>query len=308
MRFSGHDTFACRTTWLYKGIKLLNESRQDGEYNLSILSGGEATIQLGVGKNMVNAIKYWLLSFGIFDVEENEFSDIAELIYAEDGDDNDADAFIEDRFTLWLLHHEICSRNHATIFNFFFTEYFKRKSTRTFSETEFVASLVSWIKELDEKVPSEKSLRSDLRCLIDTYCFKKSKKATFEDNHTTLLTELGLLKRTDFKSGDNESIYELNTQAALKEPPSLFATLLLKEFGAKGAQSISLDDVYLNLGTVLLLNREDFSKKLEDVSQVFSKEFSFKENKATGIQELQINTSIDWLTFAKKRHYRAHIN
>ena len=305
MRFSGHDTFACRTTWLFKGIDFLN-SRRDSENQIDItkLNGHLPTIDLGVGKNMVNAIKHWLLAFGIVDLEENDFGELAELIFADGEDDNNLDAFIEDKFTLWVLHHEICTRQYASIFHYFFKEYFKRKSTRTFSEAEFVGSLASYIKGEGEKLPSLKSLSSDFRCLIDTYCIKKSKKATLEDNYTTLLTELDLIKRTEFRSGDNEIIYELNTQAAENESTTLVATLLLKTFGVKGSNSITLDDVYLHLGTVLLLNRDSFSKILEKVASDFSSDFSFKQNETTGIQELQINTKSAWMDFAKKHHYQ----
>ena len=305
MRFSGHDTFACRTTWLFKGIDFLNSRRDvDNQIDITSLNGHLPTIDLGVGKNMVNAIKHWLLAFGIVDTDENDCGELAQLIYADGDADNNLDAFIEDKFTLWVLHHEICTRQYASIFHYFFKEYFKRKSTRTFSEPEFVGALASYIKGEGEKLPSLKSLSSDFRCLIDTYCIKKSKKATLEDNYTTLLTELDLIKRTEFRSGDNEIIYELNTQAAENESTTLIATLLLKSFGVNGSISISLDDVYLHLGTVLLLNRDSFSKILEKVASDFSSDFSFKQNEATGIQELQINTKSSWMDFAKKYHYQ----
>ena len=99
-------------------------------------------------------------------------------------------------------------------------------------------------------------------------------------------------------------IYELNTQAAKNESTTLIATLLLKSFGVNSSTSISLDDVYIHLGTVLLLNRDSFSKILEKVASDFSSEFSFKQNEATGIQELQINTKSSWMDFAKKHHYK----
>ena len=117
------------------------------------------------------------------------------------------------------------------------------------------------------------------------------------------MTELDLIKRTDFRSGENDTIYELNTQAAENESTTLFATLLLKSFASSKNTSISLDDVYLQLGTLLLLNRDTFSKILEGVATDFSSEFSFKQNEGTGIQELQISPKGTWIEFAKKHHY-----
>ena len=311
MKFSGHDTFACRTPWLYKGLELLHQ-QVTKQKDLSILSKAQTTVSLGVGKNMLNAIKHWLLAFGIVDDKSLETTLIASLIYHEN-EEEALDLFIEDRFTLWLLHYEICHREYATIYHYFFKEYFKRKSTRTFSETEFINNLRTWIQEqnlLNAKLenrdkpialPAENSLRADFRCLVDTYCIKTGKNSTYEDNYTTLLGELELIKRTELRSEAREQVYEINFQAALNEAPSLFATLLLKEFGQNASESI--DAVYSALGTTLLMNREDFSSVLETVTQDYSSYFSFRSD--AGVQELQINCTLNWFQFALEKYYRA---
>jgi hypothetical protein len=303
MKFSGHDTFACRTSWLYKGVDFIVNQAERGTDPLQSLTKGESTVQLGVGKNMLNAIKHWLMAYGLYNAEDQELTQIAGLIYAGDGEINEGDTFVEDRFTLWVLHHEICTNRYATIYHFFFQEYFRKKSTRTFSETEFLAALTSWIVDQDAPLPSINSLKSDFRCLIDTYCLKKSKKASLEDNFTTLLTELSLIRRTEFKTADNEDAYEINTLAAEEISSELFATLLLKTFAVDDHVSISLDEAYLKLGTVLLLNREAYSEKLEVTASKFSNTFSFKLNPATGIEELQIQANQTWMEFALANHY-----
>lgn len=48
-RFSGHDTFHCKQQWLLKGFN---------NPNFSTIS--DSIISLGVGKNMVSSVKYWL--------------------------------------------------------------------------------------------------------------------------------------------------------------------------------------------------------------------------------------------------------
>src|SRR5262245_44093444 len=52
-RYSGHDTFPCRYTWLPKAVHHLN-----GNINL-FADEDDAMVQLGVGKNMVRAIRFW---------------------------------------------------------------------------------------------------------------------------------------------------------------------------------------------------------------------------------------------------------
>ena len=46
--FSGHETFACRSFWLKKGYNYFKSNKK--------FSSSESVIELGVGKNMVNAI------------------------------------------------------------------------------------------------------------------------------------------------------------------------------------------------------------------------------------------------------------
>jgi len=298
MKFSGHDTFACRTPWLYKGLELLDK-QDDKIKDLSVFGKGQTTVELGVGKNMLNAIKHWLLAFGVIEEESCKPSLLSSLIFTNE-EEEALDLFVEDRFTLWLLHYEICTLEYATIYHYFFKEYFKRKSTRTFAETDFINTLKSWISENKFNVPSENSLRSDFRCLIDTYCLKVAKNITYEDNYTTLLGELGLIKRTELRSDGKEVIYELNYLAAVKEPVELFGTLLIRAFGRQASKSI--DEVYAIVGTALLLTREDFSHKLESLTQDYSSAFSFRSD--AGIQELQINSKLDWFQFAVQNYYR----
>ena len=52
--FSGHESFPCKTLWLKKGYNFVVQGRD--------FNAPEAVIHLGVGKNMVASIRYWLIS------------------------------------------------------------------------------------------------------------------------------------------------------------------------------------------------------------------------------------------------------
>jgi epsilon-lactone hydrolase len=55
MKFSGHETFACRYAWLPKALQAV-------ESNPRIFSDeDQAMVELGVGKNMVRSIRFWVL-------------------------------------------------------------------------------------------------------------------------------------------------------------------------------------------------------------------------------------------------------
>ena len=76
--FSGHEKFHCRQFWLKKGYDFLCAGRR--------FTDEDAVVALGVGKNMVNSIRFWLKAFGLVDEREqpNEF---ARFIFGEQGCD-----------------------------------------------------------------------------------------------------------------------------------------------------------------------------------------------------------------------------
>ena len=96
LKFSGHDTFHCRQQWLLKGIELIDNEELNGFHDLE-----GAILNLGVGKNMVLSIQYWLRAFGLIDEEKN-LTKIAELIFSEK---KGYDRYLEDEGTLWLLQY-----------------------------------------------------------------------------------------------------------------------------------------------------------------------------------------------------------
>ena len=64
LSFSGHETFQCRAYWPKKGYDFIEKKNS--------FNDKEALLHLGVGKNMVSSIAYWLKSFGI--IEDNDLN------------------------------------------------------------------------------------------------------------------------------------------------------------------------------------------------------------------------------------------
>ena len=56
-KFSGHESFPCKSLWLKKGY--------DFVANKNDFNSPDAVITLGVGKNMVASIRFWLRAFGV---------------------------------------------------------------------------------------------------------------------------------------------------------------------------------------------------------------------------------------------------
>ena len=50
--FSGHESFVCKSHWLKRGYDFVNAGNN--------FNDDEAVVHLGVGKNMVASIRFWL--------------------------------------------------------------------------------------------------------------------------------------------------------------------------------------------------------------------------------------------------------
>ena len=68
--FSGHESFTCKTLWLKKGYDFITNQHN--------FNAPDAVVKLGVGKNMVASIRYWMHAFGMTD--NDELTDIAHYL------------------------------------------------------------------------------------------------------------------------------------------------------------------------------------------------------------------------------------
>ena len=90
--FSGHESFPCKSLWLKKGYDFYAAQKD--------FNSPDAVVELGVGKNMVAAIRYWYKAFGMKS-EDERMNWIPDFLF---NDKDGKDRFMEDLGTLWLLH------------------------------------------------------------------------------------------------------------------------------------------------------------------------------------------------------------
>ena len=76
--FSGHETFTCKQFWLKKGFDFLDDGKK--------FSDKTSVIDLGVGKNMVQSIKFWMHAFGISENKET-ISELGKYLFGADSKD-----------------------------------------------------------------------------------------------------------------------------------------------------------------------------------------------------------------------------
>ena len=76
--FSGHESFPCRMLWPIKGYDYIVEGNNFNDSN--------SVVELGVGKNMVASIRYWLKVLGL--TEQDKLTSIANYLFdKENGKD-----------------------------------------------------------------------------------------------------------------------------------------------------------------------------------------------------------------------------
>jgi uncharacterized protein DUF4007 len=98
-RFSGHETFACRYAWLPKAYRAIKTDPA------AFIDEQAAMVDLGIGKNMVRSLRFWVEAAGLAEPENRglRLTEFAHSIFGPKG----FDPYLEDIRTLWLLHWKL---------------------------------------------------------------------------------------------------------------------------------------------------------------------------------------------------------
>lgn len=270
--FTGHETFHCRNFWLKKGYDYFVEKVEDST----------DVVELGVGKNMVSAIKYWLRAFGIFD-DTNEATSLADYIF---NNKHGKDPFLEDIGTLWLLQYILVKEKKASIYSLFFKEFLKTKIDGIFSTEQLLRYLEKKV-EHSSTTTGQVSLKNDIKVLLRTYYFKNTHRKDLEDNLSSLLVELNLLEEYIGKEdidGKGLDYYRVNYTEKDELPAEVFLFAILDSFSDES--SISYDAILAEIAPTFALNSEGVEAKIQEVCDRYPKDFVYKED--AGRREFQI--------------------
>lgn len=266
LQFTGHDTFYCRTYWLKKGLDhIWNNKKFDDK----------AVIQLGVGKNMVTAIRFWLRSFGLLDTQDqpNQF---AEKLFGEGG----FDAYCEDTATLWLLHYNLIKTDYSSIYRLVFQDF--RKQRIEFTREHLLAYLERHCSDRNFTYHTS-SLKKDIGVFLGNYIIS-AKSSNVEDNFMGLLHELNLVSNLD-KSG---GWYRINTGKQVSLPYPIFLFAILDYF--EQSETLSIPQIK-ELASIFALDSDGLKQKIDQITSNYSDSVVFTED--AGISVLQFKSSID---------------
>jgi hypothetical protein len=186
MRFSGHETFAIREGWLYKGVAALQEA--PGFFNEKYPAD-----RLGVGSNMGKSIKHWLLASGLAQREGGEgrkrgqevvLSDFGRLVLNQD-------PFFNYRATWAFVHVNLAVSEESTAcWNWFLNAC----AENVFTRGDVLEQFRRWSKYRAPKEPSPTTLQKDLNCFLVSYAQKvPADRADAEEATDCPLWELDLV-------------------------------------------------------------------------------------------------------------------
>lgn len=264
--FSGHESFHCKSLWLKKGYDyLLADNR---------FTDKDSVVKLGVGKNMVASIRFWLRAFGLS--KSDELTDMSGYLF---NTETGRDPYAEDFNTLWILHFLLVVSEVASIYNLVFVDYQREK--KEFSRLELLNFIKRKCSVPEQKnVFNENTVKKDIGVFLKNYVTPKDLKNI--DDFSALLIGLGMIV-----SKDSETYtYKETEPAEIASEVVLFAMLSLKG----GDQTLSFDLIQ-KLSLIFCMPVVSLIEIIRKIEKQYPGTVLFSDN--SGIKNVQFMRELD---------------
>lgn len=264
--FSGHESFQCKYLWLKKGYDYLLAG---GKFN-----DADSVVMLGVGKNMVASIRFWLRAFSL--ITADELTPLAKYIF---DDVNGRDKFTEDINTLWILHYLLVKSGNASIYNLLFLEYQREK--KEFSKSELQTFIKRKCSVPEQKnVYNENTVKKDIGVLLKNYIAPTDLK-TIED-FSALLLDLNLINRREA----NRYVFRQVKNTEISAEVLLYAMI---DFSNK-EKTLSLDKLQA-LALIFCMPLPDLIEAIKRIESKYSRSIVFTDN--SGVKNVQLLAELE---------------
>ncbi len=268
--FSGHESFSCKTLWLKKGYDFMVAGND--------FNSPEAVIGLGVGKNMVASIRFWLRVFGV--MKNDKPTELADYLF---NDQKGKDKYLEDIATLWLLHFNLVFSEEATLYNMFFCGV---QRERTHFERDQVLTYVKMRMVEANKMTlfNANTVKKDIGVLLQNYTLPR--KAQSNEDFSSLLIDLDLIRQ----SSEGKGCY-FNVDGKRKVTKEIFLYGLLKLKEQEGDNTISFDTIQERVGLVFCMQDFETIEMLKQLASDYSQYFAYSD--VAGIKQIQFIEDMD---------------
>lgn len=291
--FGRHETFALRYSWLSKGFHALDKKS-------SIFDDEDAVVTLGVGKNMVSSIRYWLKACQLVTPIKPEVAEpLGKLIFDEK---TGVDPYLEDEATIWLVHWLLATNSLlATSWFWFFNKFHKPE----FTGEELQTALKDFVKEnvAENKRPSASTLKNDAVLIPRMYTKSKGNSRTpLEDALDSPLSLLGLVSQS---AGGRAYYSKLEARPNL--PIGIFSFAVSQLIQQRSLTAIPVEEIMYSRndfaapGSVFRLTETDLITKLELMLDYIPGIYEIRET--AGIHQLYQLKEVDPLKYIEKHYH-----
>jgi hypothetical protein len=274
LTFSGHESFTCRQFWLKKGYDFLKQRHR--------FSDPDAVVHLGVGKNMVSSIYYWMKSFDLVD-DTGMLRPLADYLLADDG----KDPYLEQPGTLWLLHYLLVTSGRASLYDLTFNDF--RREHSIFSKPQ-LANFAAKRCEDEGVTISTESIQRDVDVLVRSYVRPQRKIPSPEDDYATLLIDLDLLNTFELAKNDGGIRYTIERRERSEIPVQIVLYAILNQYPGKSIAFRTLANDRSGPGMVFALDDDGL---LDQINEITAKYPDIVYTDDAGIREVQFRTRPD---------------
>jgi len=298
-KFTGHDTFPLRYGWLNKAVNHLNSNGKLQTSNE--LKTREAIVDLGVGKNMVNAIRYWAEASSVISPIKIK----SQIDHSTSSNGNylfgnvvnaGKDPYLEHIGSIWLIHFWLNSNDsQLTAYRYFFNY----SNVQHFEKTKLLTDCAEDAMRLvTNDIGNESTLKKDIDCFLNTYCKKfkspsKKKTTINEDHFTSPLSELNLIQ------DNGRGFYISNLAERAELPIAIFIYGLIKfiqqETEDSKINAVDFDSLLTkpcSPGRIFRLSESGLGQKLDEAQEFSKGQISWVDS--LGLRQIRIESeSID---------------
>jgi len=295
--FGRHETFHLRFSWLSKGFQALQRDP-------SVFERDEAVVELGVGRNMVRSIRYWLLATQMAEL------DGLNLRPTKLGSDllgvHGWDPYLEDESTIWLLHWLLCSTTSQATVNYWFFNHFHKT---VFKSAEAQTAFADFSREKVKAKFSVATAKKDVLVLLRMYTQSRPNKwMPLEEALDSPMALLGLVSPL---SGSTGRAYQSQADRRGELPDFVMGFAVAQLLAARGQNSLPLEqlmysrDGWIAPGTVFRLTEAALLTQLERLVREFPGKLEMRES--AGVHQLFLLSQLDPIDLVKA-HYSQNRN
>lgn len=295
--FARHETFHPRYGWNHKGFT-------EASRNPNVFLEPDATVTLGVGKNMVSAIRFWSSAFKVLREVPNPArlrvslsipTAFGAALLSEDG----WDPYLEDPGSIWLLHWQLLAPTSMVpvwwvAFNAF--------APLQFEEGQLSAHVADLVESAGWPAVVEASIKKDVDCMLRMYTARRQGRQGLDDVLDCPFRELGLIEAVPGEA----RTWRFNTAGKQNLPDEIvvYACLDFAARVAPGASSMTVARLAADPGSPGLVFKLSEAVLYETLRRAAQKSNDISVAEPGGLRQLIFHSASGQLApSVLERHY-----